>query len=54
MGAGLKELQVRALALLGSAFVALMIGAANYLARVLFELHYGESTTAAAENEDFV
>ena len=40
MGAGLKELQVRAFALAGSALVAAMVGGANFLARVLYAKYY--------------
>ena len=37
----LKELQVRAVALLGSSLVAVLIGAANLLARFLYDLYFG-------------
>ena len=39
----LKELQVRAVALGGSAMVAGLIGAANLLARVLYAQHFADS-----------
>ena len=37
----LKELQARAFALIGSALVAVPIGCANFIARVLFQEYYG-------------
>ena len=40
---GLKELQVRAVALGGSAMVAGLIGVANLLARVLYAQHFDDS-----------
>ena len=40
LGAGLKELQVRAFALAGSALVAAMVGGANFLERVLYAKYY--------------
>ena len=41
----LKELQVRAVALLGSALVAVFIGAANLLARFLYGHYFDAATT---------
>jgi hypothetical protein len=38
----LKELQARAFALIGSALVAVLIGSANFIARVLFKNYYGD------------
>ena len=37
----LKELQARAFAPMGSALVAVLIGCANFIARVLFQEFYG-------------